>query len=164
MTLIAVFKSEEKALEVAESAKEVAPGVPIRVLVPGDGEVEVSVVTDRSDWPKVSLMGFILGLLGAYIFDTMGASWRLGLIGLIVGAGAGVLLGLWLTGETLTRRNVELEETCRDLLKQGRSVIIADPRRRSSTHKLHQLFYRSGAQVSHHRVAATVAQSTRANV
>ncbi len=137
MTITAVYDDPTVALAVAESSKEVAPNVRIRVLVPGSNAPVVTVVNDKRGWFQVAIMGFILGLVGAYVFDSMGAGWAMGFVGWLTGTLGGLMLGFWLQGEAVFRGSDRtLEKRFADLIADGKSVLYINAYRNEEADKI----------------------------
>jgi hypothetical protein len=134
VTLTATFADEEAALEAAERVRERAgPRAGVRLLIPERPQqvIDASVVAVRSPWRWVGVFGFALGLVGAYVFLSMGAHWTLGLLSIATGVTGGVLLGAWLSGEEFAARVASTAELRRhaEPLRSGRSVVVARVKR-----------------------------------
>jgi hypothetical protein len=106
-TVTGMFGTADDVLAAAERVREqVGDEASVQLFLPGkaDQAIEASVEADSSDWRRIAVFGFGLGLVAAYVFQTIGASWQMGLVGLTTGTLAGVLLGAWLSGESFPSR------------------------------------------------------------
>src|SRR5262245_32263774 len=92
------FESSDDALDAGEKIRELAgEEATIHLFLPGRQMVEASVRATGGDWTKIAVLGFAVGLVGAYtLLSILGASFALGVVGLVVGVAAGALLGIWL--------------------------------------------------------------------
>lgn len=129
-TVSGTFSTADAALAAGERLRELADQhATIRLLLPGKDDLTVEAsIEPRSDWRKIAVFGFGLGLVGAYVFDTLlQATWTVGFLGLATGAVTGVMLGLWLSGEHLFARSAERAHAgpVALALRQGHSVVSA---------------------------------------
>jgi hypothetical protein len=121
------FESSDHALDAGEKIRELAgEEATIHLLLPGKQMVEASVKATGGDWTKIAVLGFAVGLTGAYTtLSILGASFALGVVGLVVGVAAGALLGIWLQGERFEARFGEVYPGSRasKALSQGHAVV-----------------------------------------
>ena len=131
-TVTGVFDDADSALRVGERLRELGgPRATVHVFLSGaNGSViETSIVnTDGRGVLRVSLMGLVLGVIGAVIFEAAGASWGMALFGLLFCAAFGVMIGVWLQGEAYPRRIIAGDRSrvhyARELAR-GRAVVTA---------------------------------------
>jgi hypothetical protein len=127
-SLTGVFRDPDSALRASERLRDIGCGV-IRVFMPsGDGQaVECEVTVARSPWPRVLAFCIALSLLGAWLLIALADGWTYALVGLLTGAIAGLLLGLWLRGETFARTvRPDMRARYLALVRDGRAVLLVD--------------------------------------
>jgi hypothetical protein len=127
-SLTGVFRDSDGALRASERLRDIGCGV-IRLFMPSDhGQaVECELTVARSPWPRVLALCVALSLLGAWLLVAFADGWIYGLVGLSTGAVAGLLLGLWLRGETFTRTvHPEMRAHYLALVRDGRAILLVD--------------------------------------
>jgi hypothetical protein len=139
------FGTADAAFAIGERVREIADEqATIRLLLPGkdEGTVEASIESSGEGWHRIAVFGFGVGLLGAYVFDTiLGASWTVGIVGLATGVLTGGLLGMWLSGESVSIRRSQREERGRvaDALRAGHSVVTVSVRTHRDAERVREL-------------------------
>jgi hypothetical protein len=131
-TVTGVFARADDAWRAAERVREAtSPRATVRVFLPSPSGVviETSILRDNAGWLRVALLGVALGVLGSMFAFALGASLSVGLTGLLAGALGGVLIGIWLTGETYPRRILAgfgpLRFPYEKLVQEGRAIVTA---------------------------------------
>ena len=129
-TMTGVFRDPEAALRASERLRELEGATgSIHLFLPGaDGRpVETLVVEERSPWLRVTVWGFAVGLLFAYVARSLSPSWFYTVVALGAGVLFGLLLGGWLGGERYPRAvRPHMRTRYLDLVDQGRAVLLVD--------------------------------------
>ena len=152
-TVTGVFSNGDAAFEAAEQAREIAGArATIRVLLRGKGAsiIETAVVTYTRGWTTVALSGTVLGLVSMGLFRLLGATGGLSLVALLYGVGAGLLLGLWLTGEVFRPRLLQKQEVrlpYEKLVAAGKAVVTVVVTDTNHGVSVRNLFASLGAEV-----------------
>jgi hypothetical protein len=151
VSMTGVFRDPEGALRASEQLRPLECVGSLRLYLPGsDGApVETLVVAERSPWPRLTLFGAVVGAIAAYVSFSITPSWLLALVALGGGVAAGVLLGSWLGGQRY-RRPVRPHMRLRylDLVKRGRSIVLADVRTQHDAEAVREVMQENGAYVS----------------
>jgi hypothetical protein len=152
-TINGIFPGTDGALRAGEKAREVIKSrSAVRVFMPGPNSklVETAVVDDKTSWMRVMVSSLAIGAVGAGIFLALDRA-TYAILWLLWSVGAGVMFGLWLNGQKvsrdLLRKNERPSPRVEEEIRAGHAVVTAAVTTEAEAEKVVSLMEAAGGHV-----------------
>jgi hypothetical protein len=152
-TINGIFPGNDAALRAGEQAREVVKSrSAVRVFMPGPNSklVETAVVEDKTSWGRLTVSSLAIGAVGAGIFLALDRA-TYAILWLLWSVGAGLMFGLWLNGQKLSRdllrKNERPSPRVEEEIRAGRAVVTASVSTDAEAAKVASLMEAAGGNV-----------------